>query len=700
MTAADPAAFVARWTRAARWRSTGGTLAIGLAPAAALAVLLWRMAGPGAALAGAGVGAAAAIAVALWRARRFDRQWLVRALDRQRGDMEDSADLLVVDDAGLGPLQRLQRARLQARLGDDTGALAPPLAWRPIAIAWAIAAVIMIAVLAWPASRPLQAGGTPGGSAVAAGPPRLVGQRLRVVPPAYTGLPVRDGASLDGRFPQGSRLEWRFRFVPDPAAVGLVSPDGRRIALQRHPGDWAATILLDRSLLYRVVADGMAAVPAPPLHRIDAIPDAPPVIRVVTPDRTLSLLAQGQTRWPLVFDVSDDHGVAAAARLRLVVTTGAGENIRFRETAMVIAGTGEARHRRFVTSLDPRALGLTAGNDLVAQLVVADNRAPAPQEARSPSLILRWPIDLGRESTGLDGMVRTELPAYFRSQRQIIIDAEALVAARRQLPAAAFAERSDRIGVDQRILRQRYGQFVGDENGGEPPALPTSDAPAAAPAPGDDDHGHAKPAVVGRADDVLADYGHAHDESDAATLLDPATRDTLRQALDAMWDSERALRQGDPEHALPPAHTALRLIKQVQQATRVFLSRVGPELPPIDPTRRLKGDRKDLGAPDLALAAPPPEAEPAATWRALARPGGGAVPLGALQAWLRSNPARVADPLALAAAIDTVERDPACAQCRAALAGRLWTVLAPPPAAVPRRPAADAAGRAYLDALP
>src|SRR5687767_4855238 len=35
------------------------------------------------------------------RARRFDRQWLIRQLDAHRPDMEDSADLLFAEDERL-----------------------------------------------------------------------------------------------------------------------------------------------------------------------------------------------------------------------------------------------------------------------------------------------------------------------------------------------------------------------------------------------------------------------------------------------------------------------------------------------------------------------------------------------------------------------------------------------------------------------
>src|SRR5690606_1991140 len=148
------------------------------------------------------------------------------------------------------------------------------------------------------------------------------------------------------------------------------------------------------------------------------------------------------------------------------------------------------------------------------------------------------------------------------------------------------------------ILRLRYGQFLGEEAEGAPRPPPTHDADAtqagdheAGTAHHDDDgHDHANESgargtgapMMGREQDVLAEYGHTHDHAEAATLLDPDTRATLKQALDQMWQSELHLRQGRPDQALPFAYKALGFIKEVQQATRIYLARVGPELPPID----------------------------------------------------------------------------------------------------------------------
>ena len=657
----------------ARRRSIANDVAIAVPLSLAAAALAWRWHGMPVALAVFAFGLAIAAAIAVHRARRFTAHWVVRRLDAGRPDMEDSSDLLLAAPAALGPLQQLQRARLQARLADETGAaLVPAWASRAIAAAWGAGLALAAAAMLWPAQR---TGDTapPGAAAIAGGPPQLVAQQLRIIPPAYTGLPPRTINSLDARAPIGSQLTWSMAYKPAPAALALTLLTGESHPLALRGDSFTLSQRLDRSMLYRIGTGERGA----PLHRIDAIRDTPPIIRVLEPERTLTLKAPGQRRWTLNFEASDDYGVSPTARLRLIVTKGEGENISFQEQTVTLTGSGPARKRRFSTSLDIAALGLTVGNDLVAQLTITDNRSPGPQSVRGPSLILRWPPDQGVQGSGLDGMVKTVLPAYFRSQRQIIIDAEALQKVRRSLPADRFLQRSNALGIDQSILRQRYGRFLGDEVS-EEPSLPTNDA----------------------AETHAIEDGHDHDEADAGSIVDPETGKILRQALNAMFDSERNLRQGAPDKALPFAYVALRLIKKVQEATRIYLSRTGPDLPPIDLARRLTGDRKTLGNPRLA---PPPredgdvDAVPAAAWRALA--GSGDVQLAALQRWIDSAGSRIADPLALAAAIDTIARDPGCRSCRDRLRGLLWQALATPPAQVPRRAIGDATGRRYLDAL-
>lgn len=703
-------ALVARWTAPARRRGAGQDALLAL-PAILVAVAAaWRWGSATAALAVVVAGFALLAGWAWWRARRFDRRWLIRRLD-ERPAMADSADLLFVPDAGLTPLQRLQRGRLDRALVDiDAAELAPGWNHRRLAQVWAAGLALVAAILLWPA-RDEGLAATPAGESgpVVPGVPRLVAQRLSVTPPAYTGLPVADGGSLDVKAPVGSLLAWTLRFDPQPRAAALTFLDGSRLPLVRDGDVWRAARRLDRSLLYRVAPQGGVARPAPPLHRLEAVADAPPQIRVLAPAQTLTTTT-GQRDWQLLFEVRDDHGVAPVATLRLTIAQGEGENVTFRERSVTLAGSGGGRVRRFAATLNLATLGFAAGGDLVAQLTAADNRPPVAQAVRSASLILRWPSAASADQSGLEGAVKRVMPAYFRSQRQIIIDAEALLKQRRRLSADAFLARSDAIGADQRLLRLRYGQFLGEEAEGEPqPPPPTADAPVEEEHHAGDghdhghDHGAAEPSgpTFGRIGDVVAEYGHVHDESEAATLLDPATRKTLKAALDNMWSSELHLRQGDPQAALPYAYKALGFIKQVQQATRIFLARVGPDLPPIDPARRMTGKREGLASRELVLRPRDGiDAVPAAAWRALGdEPAGVALRLAPLSAWARGAGARIGDPLAMAAAIDAVEREPGCVACRVKLRGLIWAALSRPPVNVTRRPREDSVGRRYLEAL-
>ncbi|MES2173913.1 MAG: DUF4175 domain-containing protein [Pseudomonadota bacterium] len=696
-------ALLAHWIAPARRRALADTLALAMPLLIAGGVVGWRWGGLVITLLIVAIGSATTILIARRSAARFDRAWLIRSLDNSRPELEDSSALLFAEDAPLAPLQVLQRTRIAARI--DQGVpddLRPGWSRRTLIAVSIIAATLIIAALLWPRpdEGPPTLAAAQEGLPARPGIPRLVAQNLRIIPPSYTGLPLRDSASLDARAPQGARLEWTLRFDPQPSAAVLTMLAGQPLSLRRDGETWIASRTLDASFLYRV--DPTAARgPTPPLHRIDAIADAPPQVKALSPTASLSMVTSGQRNWTPAFAATDDYGVAATARLRVTLAIGEGENVTFSEREIAVTGSGPARDRRFAPRLDFSSFGFVAGGDMVVQLIVRDNRAPTPQEVRGPSMILRWPSIKEPESGGMEGMVNTTLPAYFRSQRQIIIDAESLIKQKRGITPDRYIMRSASIGGDQQILRGRYSQFLGGEEEGEPP-LPTADGHQE-----DDGHDHGGPPKqpstgFGAPEDVLGDFGHPHDDSPASSL-DPETRAILKQAVDEMWQSERELKQGRPDLALPFAYKALRFIKEVQQATRIFLSRVGPELPPIDATRRMTGKREGLASRTLAIAPVEGRDGPAAAaWRALGDGLDairGPIALGALEEWTRTNAGRLPDALALSGAIDSVRSDPACMACRARLRAQLWTAMERPLARPARRRPADAGGARYLGAI-
>ncbi|MBN7849640.1 hypothetical protein ACUZXS_00465 [Stenotrophomonas maltophilia] len=710
------------WQRARRRRALI-TLLLGLPWALAAAGLALRLAGFDIACVVGTISLLACAGFATAHARQLDRQWLQRHLDGS-GASEDSADLLFADAATLNPLQQRQRAHVLATLERAMPELRPH--WPPgaLALCWIAGLAIVVLAVGWPRSNP---GSAPvrtsaPGSTAAAGPLRLQSTRLRIDAPAYTGQATLTQNALDAKVAADSRLSWSLRFDRAPDKAWLQFHDGRRLPLSEHEGQWQAQDVARAPVLYRVVSE--PALAETRLHRLDVVADRAPSVRVLEPTASLVLGTPGQRQWALRFEANDDYGVAAQATLSITTTQGSGENITFVKRSVTLAGSGEATARRFAHTLDLASLGAQPGNDVIAQLEVRDNHAPTPQTGRSSSVILRLPsaeVALGAE---LEGRIKKTLPAYFRSQRQIIIDAEALIRQRRSLAAEDVVKRSDAIGVDQRILRLRYGQFLGEESEGAPKPpptsdLPTSDAPTAkghdddhehalgTQAGAHDDHGHDHggaanadiPPVFGSATDVLSEYGHTHDHAEAATLLDPQTRATLKAALDQMWSAEGELRQGRPQQALPFAYKALGFIKQVQQAERIYLARVGPELPPIDESRRLGGDRAGLASRELPLAArTPPDPAIVEAWQRLGDDNG-APDLDALAAWQQRNAAYLPDALDLAAAIEQLRIEPDCIDCRQRLRAQLWRALQRPLPQAMRRSAADAMGQRYLDAL-
>lgn len=697
----------AHWLAPARRRAATGTALVWSPLVLVLASLAFVLAGAWASAALLVLGALAVAWAARAAAARFDAQWLILRLNAREAALEDSA-ALVFGGRDLAGIEQLQAQRIAARVAAlDPASLADDLAKRRIALAWTLAAAAIAAIAVWHSQESAPPPLAPAGAATtpaAPGEPRLTGQRVRIIPPAYTGLPPRYSDSLDIRAPQGSRIEWTFAFDPEPAAAAVQLVGGQAIPLARGDEGWTGGLRLDIPSLYRITAEGLAA--QQPAHRLEPIADEPPQVRVIEPASGLATMRPGQSSWRVVFEAADDYAVSASARAAITTAIGEGENVRFAERSIAVTGTGDPRRRRFAINLPLGGFGLRPGSDLVVQLTVADTREGAPQVVRGPGVILRYPAPKPAEVAGLDLMAKQQMPAYFRSQRQVIIDTEALIRQRRSLSADELLVRSDTIGVDQRLLRLRYGQFMGmeAEETSRPP-LPTSDKDDGAPPEPDHydgdghDHGEApENPTFGGLGNVLAEYGHTHDESEAATLLDPDTRALLKLALDAMWEAEVALRTGKPEAALPFENTALEYIKRIQQATRIYLPRVGTQLPPVDMTRRMTGKREGIVGRGAVLEPFAIEdAVPATAWRALAAPG--AIDLTGLDQWVRVNSARLRDPLGVLGTIDGLRGAPGSRAAREKLRAQLWSVLTRPPATVRRRPDGGDLGRKYTGGL-
>ena len=693
---------IRQWQSAAKMRRVLIECLVDLLPLAGLYCLASRFLSMPIAIAVTLASAALLFLYALRSIEVLDTHWLIRQLDLRLRDLEDSSDLLFKPTAELSTLQNLQRERVELRVSNLANVdLREPWPLKIIALSFFISALLFSVAVYWPhvptsaVAATVEGVPTPASANI---PVRLIGQSIRTQPPAYTGLAPRQEKTLQVKFPEGSRLNWNLRFQPQPASVDLVFLDGSRLALKQSGDSWQASKMMLQSNLYRVQVN-KAALGEDKLYRLDAIKDSAPQIRVMQPDRNLSLVELGQTDWPLRFEAEDDYGLGAS-QLRIQLAQGSGENIKFSEQTRTLAGQGTRTQKRFAQTLDLAALGLAPGDDVIIQFSISDQRTPLINTTRSSSFILRWPPEESVMASGVEGLVQKAIPAYFRSQRQIIIDTEKLLANQKRLSKENFGIQSDTIGVDQRILRLRYGQFLGEEtNVGE-----------AEPGSEHDEHADEPPKKVASASEtqsILEEYGHTHDIKEAATLLEPKTKELLRAALNEMWQAELHLRSGKPKQALPYEYRALAFIKKVQQSDRIYLAKVGVELPPIDETRRLGGDRSGLkDRDDFLQAANIVDAALVEFWQTLdrlefssANNAKSKPDFTALRNWIRENPSRSPDALGLLAALDTLEKQPACKSCLADMKTQLWPMLPKPAARPQQRTMNDKNGQQYLDAL-
>jgi hypothetical protein len=221
------------------------------------------------------------------------------------------------------------------------------------------------------------------------------------------------------------------------------------------------------------------------------------------------------------------------------------------------------------------------GDELYFFVRATDNAPNNPHTTQSPTYTLRLPGPEAEslDSTALPSMVK---PENLRSQRQIIIDTEQLLAdlqAHPDMAAATLRSRSEGIAADQSALRLRYGQFLGEES-----------------SLFGDEHEHEHEEHHGGGEKpgseiaVMKEFGHAHDQEDNATIFDPQTKAVLKRALSAMWDAEKSLRAIAPKGALQPEYKALEAIKELQAAERVYLHRTAFVPPALKEEKRMSGD--------------------------------------------------------------------------------------------------------------
>jgi len=581
--------------------------------------------------------------VALWQLRpawRITPAAATRLLDRHYPPLEDSAGLLMQDPTTLPLLGQLQQERVARQLAElmaNGPALLPVQFKKPLLLSGIL---LLVALIVWLLPHPPKAAQpadvavhfTPDQPRKTTGPTpaRIEQVRLLVTPPAYTRRPAFAPAQASFRCPQGARVRWEVRVSGASQAGPTLEIGPKKLALRPvagRAGTFATDLVLEASTLYRLRYVGQVS----DYYAIEVRPDEVPVVRVQSP-KPYTLIAAVGTRpeVPVRATLRDDYGLTRA-ELVVTVAQGQGEAVKFREIRRDLSAglSGQPAQNSISQLLNLPKLGLTFGDELYFYIQAHDNHG---QSARSDTYLVQWQ-DTAAATSALDmGMGVNTAPAYFRSERQIIIDTEKLIAEQKKLTPSELANRANALGFDQQSLRLRYGKFLGEENekgmGASAPPMPIAedeDAPAAHPTGTEtheehDEHDHAAApqkagtlsSITAETDALMDPYIHKHDDAETADFLEPAVKAKLHAVLDEMWAAELRLRTGQLAAARPYEYRALRLLKEVQQQTRAYVRKAGFTPPPLpEATLRLTGELKGAAAPRTQATVPAPAAQPA-----------------------------------------------------------------------------------------
>jgi hypothetical protein len=460
--------------------------------------------------------------------------------------------------------------------------------------------------------------------------PLFENAEVKVTPPAYTKLTQETSSDLNVSAIAGSAIRWEVQFShKQRLVVKLANSRGEEVTFSNHGDGFEYTDKLTGSGLYALKAYWKdSLIYQSDFYRLEAIPDLPPKIEPASKELYQYHFLKDSKSIKVAAKMSDDFLVKQAF-IVATVARGSGENVKFREMKFPLMPK-DFKEANLQKILDLKALDFTPGDELYYYWAAVDNRQPEANFSKSDTYFVVYKDTAQIEEAELATMAVNIMPEYFRSQRQIIIDTEKLIAKKKKLSKKEFSSISNEIGFDQKVLRLRYGQYLGEEFetslGGA--AGPPADGEVAAGSildafthksdgegeaaerrateTGHDhdhghDHGHSHDhgGSESEAKDPLAalmeQYVHAHDDAETNTFYEQSTRSLLKMALENMWQSELHLRMYEPEKAIPYENKALEFLKSAQHKARTFVKKSGYDPPPIkEKEKRLTGEMKDL----------------------------------------------------------------------------------------------------------
>lgn len=525
-------------------------------------------------------------------------------LDQQFAEFEDSTDLLVRNVDRFSSLEQLQLARIEERLLAREHSFKLPHRLPVAGLAFVAAVVLLFALLSWQhPDKPQQTKVTYGQQKSSPGHPQLAQTKITIIPPGYSGLQKTEQSDLNIAALAGSTLQWKLNFDTAPTAVSWLAASGMDKSFTGEDGQFTLQMKLQESAIYQLVWSSSIDTSATDYFQITIQEDNPPMVEVTDMPQFSRYKWEERNQVPMTASLSDDFALTDAT-IVATVSKGSGESVKFREERMKFdtPTTIQGRQLSGKKVFDLLKLGMEPGDELYFYVEATDNRTPNPQRSRTQTYFIAL-LDTAEVTYAMDdGFGVDIMPDYFRSQRQLIIDTEKLLAEQKRITKEEFNRTSNELGYDQKVLRLRYGQFLGEEFATDVgPAKGGEEADHADAESMIEEFGHQHDTEnehhqveEAKTENPQAAFGHSHDNTEEATFFTQSIKAKLRAALSLMWDSELQLRLYQPKQSLPHQYEILKLLKEISQDSRIYVHRMGFDPPPIKEEKRLTGELKDI----------------------------------------------------------------------------------------------------------
>jgi hypothetical protein len=525
---------------------------------------------------------------------RLSLEQISSFVDGKYPEVENSSSLLLADTNALSALQKLQSQRVNEVLVQQK---LPKEPWYQLRMPLIFLAASVLFFFILPKLRsqemsdrkPVVSVLQKPASVQEVVPATISGYRVSITPPAYTRKTTRQQEQFTLLVEHGSTVNWKLQTSEPISELRFVWNDKESHTLRKTDGtgrSWSFSKVLTRPGFYQVMLDGKKS----DFYQVEIIPDQPVAIKILSPEQHSTIDFGEPQRVDLKVLMTDDYGISTAI-IHATTARGKGEAVSFKEHKINLnTQINNQKSINLRQQLSLAGLGMKAGDELYFFVNATDNHG---QQSRSDMYFVSIQDTAALMSmAGIDNGVNL-VPEYFRSQRQIIIDTEKLLRERSTISDADFKKRSNELGIDQKMLRLRYGKFLGEEEetniGGNGKDHEGHGA--------DDGHGHEaheeKPAY-GDVQGLMDQYAHKHDQAEDATFFEPQMKAQLKATLNEMWSAELQLRTYDPQKALPFEYKALRLLKDLQQKSRAYVAKTVVKTTPLKAEKRLSGELNEI----------------------------------------------------------------------------------------------------------